>query len=102
MESYTEVPRNYGTVSRHEHHIPVQSPIPHDELPFETIGHVHALLIGQALLFLEIGPALDFVSEKLVHMLRYAQNTLQELSQDPVIVSVFFINQLSTSHGLSG
>jgi hypothetical protein len=35
-------------------------------------------------------------------MLRYAQNTFQELSQDPVIVSVFFINQLSTSHRLSG
>ena len=79
-----------------------QSPILHSELPFEIIGHVHALLIGHALLFLEIGPALDFISEQPIHMLRYAQNTLQELSQDPVIASVFSINQISTSHGLSG
>ena len=75
------------------------SPIPHDELPFEIVGHVHALLIGQALLFLEIGPAPDFISEQPIHMLRYAQNTLQELSQDPVIASVFFTYQFSTSHG---
>ena len=52
-----------------------QSPVSHPELPFETKGHVHALLIGHALLFLEIGPALDFISEQAIHMLRYAQNT---------------------------
>ena len=78
-----------------------QSPIPVLELIFESIFHVHTLLIDHALLFLENDPALDFVSEQPVHMLRYAQNTLQEPSQDPVIASVFTINQSSTSHRLS-